>query len=280
MTDRSGRTEGRTEVRMEGRTRPGTAFGLVPEERRRLEAAASRRIQDPDVTYLSARLEGAELRLRQARRRRLIRWLQQPSVLYRDGLTIVMAADTDGTLLHLESTAQVLTRLQRHNIGPGTRLTLEETGIHAVSAAVELGRSMFTRGREHTLCLFRDWSCFCMPVKDGYGETAGYLALTVPKHVSLSYLYPLTGGLVREAERELAGRRHVLTSIERQLAAFRLTGREMEIAKYWLLDYDYKQIGQALGISPNTVRVMIASIHGKLGVASKASMILKVLEIV
>jgi len=65
--------------------------------------------------------------------------------------------------------------------------------------------------------------------------------------------------------------------LEERLKLFKLTDREKEISMYWLLDYDYRQIGKVLGISENTVRVYVTKINTKLKVNSKASLILRVL---
>ena len=43
------------------------------------------------------------------------------------------------------------------------------------------------------------------------------------------------------------------------------------------MDYDYKQIGRAIGISENTVRVITNRLNAKMNVNSKASLILRVL---
>ncbi|MGN7358069.1 helix-turn-helix transcriptional regulator [Paenibacillus sp. SAF-054] len=59
---------------------------------------------------------------------------------------------------------------------------------------------------------------------------------------------------------------------------FNLTDREMQIALYWIKDYSYQEIGKQLGISPNTVKSHLSRINIKLQVNSKASLILKIIE--
>jgi DNA-binding CsgD family transcriptional regulator len=68
--------------------------------------------------------------------------------------------------------------------------------------------------------------------------------------------------------------------LQERLARFNLSKRQQEVALYWMLDYNYKQISKTLQISEHTVRTVIATIHKKLGVDSKASLILKVIGIV
>ncbi|WP_311764822.1 helix-turn-helix transcriptional regulator [Paenibacillus agricola] len=60
---------------------------------------------------------------------------------------------------------------------------------------------------------------------------------------------------------------------------YHLTAREKEILFYWVKDFDHRQIALLLGISRNTVKVHIAKINLKLQVNSKASLILKVLNV-
>ena len=62
-----------------------------------------------------------------------------------------------------------------------------------------------------------------------------------------------------------------------QLEQFDLTPRERQVAALWMMDYDYKQIGRAIGISENTVRVITNRLNAKMNVNSKASLILRVL---
>lgn len=75
----------------------------------------------------------------------------------------------------------------------------------------------------------------------------------------------MTYGLARMAD---YSRRY-----EAKFRQFCLTPRETEIAVYWLLDYDYKQIGNVLGISSNTVRTYIQRIYLKTDANSKVTLL-------
>lgn len=66
-------------------------------------------------------------------------------------------------------------------------------------------------------------------------------------------------------------------ALEVNSKTYQLTDREKEILYYWMKDYDYRQIGKALNISPNTVKAHISRINTKLQVNSKASLILKIM---
>lgn len=60
---------------------------------------------------------------------------------------------------------------------------------------------------------------------------------------------------------------------------FKLTERETEIMQYWIKDYSCYEIGRKLGISPNTVKSHLSRINMKIQVNSKASLILKMMEV-
>ncbi len=63
-----------------------------------------------------------------------------------------------------------------------------------------------------------------------------------------------------------------------RLQRYGLSLREQEVACLWMLDRTYKEISGALGISELTSRTIIKNIHLKMGVNSKASLILKVIQ--
>ncbi len=65
---------------------------------------------------------------------------------------------------------------------------------------------------------------------------------------------------------------------EERLRNHKLTVREVEVTTYWIMDYTYKEIADQLIISHYTVRAYIRSINRKLGVNSKASLILLLLN--
>ncbi|GIQ70366.1 LuxR family transcriptional regulator [Xylanibacillus composti] len=65
---------------------------------------------------------------------------------------------------------------------------------------------------------------------------------------------------------------------EERLKKHRLTARELEVTVYWIMDYSCKEIADQLIISHYTVRSYIRSINRKIGVKSKASLILHLLN--
>lgn len=63
-----------------------------------------------------------------------------------------------------------------------------------------------------------------------------------------------------------------------RLRQYGLSPREQDVAFFWILDHTYKEISRLLAISELTARTIIRNIHGKMGVRSKASLILKVMR--
>lgn len=63
-----------------------------------------------------------------------------------------------------------------------------------------------------------------------------------------------------------------LVQVRRTVIADQLTAREREIALAFSAGDTYRQIGERLGIAPNTVRRHLANIYGKLGISSKVEL--------
>lgn len=63
-----------------------------------------------------------------------------------------------------------------------------------------------------------------------------------------------------------------LLHVRRAVIGDQLTAREREIAEAFSSGDTYRQIGERLGIAPNTVRRHLANIYGKLGVSSKVEL--------
>lgn len=63
-----------------------------------------------------------------------------------------------------------------------------------------------------------------------------------------------------------------LLHVRRAVLADRLTPREREIASAFSLGETYREIGERLGIAPNTVRRHLGNIYEKLGISSKVEL--------
>lgn len=197
---------------------------------------------------------------------------------------LLMVTDSNGVILYMNGDEQsILNAARMNNIGIGSALSLTSAGTNAVSAAIELQRPVWINGEDHYLDTMQDWVTMCVPIRNSENHPVGYLAFSAFQHVSAPLVYPCIESIAMSMEYEL--RKTELQSkswfveeiLEERLKLFKLTYREKEIAMYWLLDYDYRQIGKVLGISENTVRVYVTKINSKLKVNSKASLILRVL---
>ncbi|WP_369417978.1 helix-turn-helix transcriptional regulator [Cohnella mopanensis] len=70
----------------------------------------------------------------------------------------------------------------------------------------------------------------------------------------------------------------LLVFFQKQIQEFGLSPREQEVALHWMMDFNYKEISLLMQISELTTRTYIKNIHLKLGVNSKASLIIKVIQ--
>lgn len=197
---------------------------------------------------------------------------------------LLMVTDNHGVILTINGDERsILQAANLNNIGIGSSLSLSSAGTNAVSAAIDLGKPVWISGEDHYLDTMHNWVTMCVPIHSADNQGIGYLVLTAFQHISAPFMYPCIKSIALLLEYEL--RKTELQSktwfveemLEERLKAFKLTLREKEVATYWLLDYDYKQIGKVLGISENTVRVYVTKINRKLKVNSKASLILSVL---
>lgn len=64
----------------------------------------------------------------------------------------------------------------------------------------------------------------------------------------------------------------VLLHVRKTVIADQLTSREREIAEAFSMGETYREIGERLGVSPNTVRRHLANIYEKLGISSKVEL--------
>ncbi|WNR42386.1 LuxR C-terminal-related transcriptional regulator [Paenibacillus roseipurpureus] len=197
---------------------------------------------------------------------------------------LLIVTDSHGVILSINGDEKSVNQAANlNNIGIGSSLSLSSAGTNAVSAAIDLQRPVWISGEDHYLDTMHNWVTMCVPIHNSDNVSMGYLVLTAFQPISGPFMYPCIKSIALLLEYEL--RKTELQSktwfieemLEERLKAFKLTLREKEVATYWLLDYDYKQIGKVLGISENTVRVYVTKINRKLKVNSKASLILSVL---
>ncbi|MFK7696057.1 LuxR C-terminal-related transcriptional regulator [Paenibacillus sp. HJGM_3] len=240
-----------------------------------------------DSMRVRFRVQGKMMERLLAKNQSLVDVIQKQGLLKANAFyfpNLLLVTDSNGVVLHMSGDEDSIQNAARiNNIGIGSAMSLTSAGTNAVSAAIELQRPVWVHGEDHYLDTLQDWVTMCVPIHNSEGHPVGYLALCALQDVSAPFLYPCIESIALSMEYEL--RKTELQSktwfveeiLEERLKTFKLTIREKEIAMYWLLDYDYKQIGKVLGISENTVRVYVTKINSKLKVNSKASLILRVL---
>jgi len=178
-----------------------------------------------------------------------------------------------------------LREADRDGINRGQSLALESKGVNCFSIATVLKRPLFVEKNEHSVHSLKQWNAFVFPLNgpDGrcagllgflflelpFGPGAGPLLRAITRKMELTFIKKMKNRLLKS---------HMFENVEENLIRLGLTEREREVASYWILDYDYKQISKAIGISEHTVRSIIYKINSKLKVNSKASMILRIFE--
>lgn len=195
-----------------------------------------------------------------------------------------MLADHHGVIMFIDGDEYSLDEAdERLNIGVGTSLAIGSAGTNALSASIALQRPTYLRGSYHYLQIFQEWSSICIPIYSYDDEPLAYLLFAGGLEVPYMFLIPFLETMATYIQTEV--RKSDLSeiiwlmeeNIERNLRHYNLSKREKEIAKYWVMDLDYREVASIIGISEHTVRVYVAKINSKIGVKSKASLILKVL---
>lgn len=262
-------------------------FGITKGEIEKLHEKSFQNGVQRDSLRVRFRVQGKMLERLIAKNQVLMDVIQKQSHLRSNTFyfpNLLMVTDSNGVILYMSGDEQsILNATNLNNIGIGSALSLSSAGTNAVSAAIDLQRPVWISGEDHYLSTMQDWVTMCIPINNSENHGIGFLAFSAFQHVSPLFIYPCIESIAHSMEYEI--RKTELQSkswfveeiLEERLKAFKLTLREKEVAMYWILDYDYKQIGKVLGISENTVRVYVSKINRRFKVNSKASLILSVL---
>ena len=151
----------------------------------------------------------------------------------------------------------------------GVNLLKEPHRIRPLEMAVERRNDVFLTGDDPWLGEEMGWACLALALNNPANEVFGYFALfTPPQNLNLK-AYPFVKSLSMIMESEINSNRPSWVDFTdymgHQLEQFDLTPRERQVAALWM-DYDYKQIGRAIGISENTVRVITNRLNAKMNV--------------
>jgi DNA-binding CsgD family transcriptional regulator len=162
---------------------------------------------------------------------------------------------------------------QKYNVGAGSLFTIGNAGMNAISVAIELKDWVFLSGAEHDLQLFKQWNCFCSPVRQ-HGEIIGYIDMSFSvrdDHFLMASLFTNTlQGM--EAELETSDQRALVCE---RFQIYRLSPREKEVGYMWLNNYSALRIASELGITEGTVRNVIKKIYRKTEVCDKGQFMRK-----
>lgn len=233
------------------------------------------------------RLQGGLLDSFLERNKNLIQLMTRKKSLYTNSFHfpyLIMLADHNGVVQYIDGDEESVNEADsRFNIGVGSSMGISSAGTNAISASICLKRPTCLMGMHHYLKIFSSWVSICIPIYSSKDEPLTYLMFASGHKIPYLFLIPFLETLASYIQTEV--RKYDLKeiewlmeeSIERSLGHYNLSNREKEVAKYWLMDLDYRQIADIVGISEHTVRVYVGKINSKLGVKSKASFILKVL---
>lgn len=263
------------------------AIGVSSEEMERFEQKSIHNGVQKDTMRVRFRLSGKMLERLLTKCQTLMDIIRKEDLLGAQAFyfpCILMVTDTNGVIIYITGDEVSISNAeQMNNIGVGTSLSFSSAGTNAVSAAIELQRAVVICGEQHYLTTMRDWITLSIPIRNSENHIAAYLAFSSFHNIPGPIIYPCLESISARLEYQLKKAEaqgkvwFVEEILEERLRHLPLTPREKEVAMYWILDYDYKQISKVVGISENTVRVYVTRINNKLRVNSKASLILRVL---
>ncbi|MCF2945744.1 LuxR C-terminal-related transcriptional regulator [Paenibacillus tarimensis] len=193
---------------------------------------------------------------------------------------LFLITDSSGMVLYVNGSEQVVKKAGGFQICTGSSFALEHAGLNAVSASIELHRPSIVCGEEHSLKILNEWNSCCTPIAGKDRAISGFLVVFTDMTFDCSVLINLLGYISSVVGHDILEKTDDDINLDQLLNPFQLTNREKEVMRYWFLDYDYKQIGQLLKMSPATVKVNVTNVYNKMNVNSKASFILKVLGII
>lgn len=196
------------------------------------------------------------------------------SSMYKSVIFIITSVS--GVVLAIAGPQEITESLnQQYNVGKGSLFSIKNAGLNAISIAIELENWVFLSGAEHDFQLFKEWNCFCSPIRQN-GNTMGYLDMSFSvrdDHLLMASLFTTT---LRGIEAEL-GACDQRNSICERFQSYQLSPRETEIGYMWLNNYSALRIASELGIAEGTVRNVIKKVYRKTEVCDKGQFMRKFL---
>lgn len=189
---------------------------------------------------------------------------------------IFFVTTVDGAVLTIAGPQEIMDSLNRYyNVGEGSLFTIQNAGLNAISIAVELEEWVFLSGADHDLELFKEWNCFCSPIRR-HGKIIGYFDMSFSvrdDHLLMASLFRNTLDGI-EAELQRSDQRELVCE---RFQSYRLSPREKEVGYMWLNNYSALRIASELGITEGTVRNMIKKVYKKTEVNDKGQFMRKFL---
>lgn len=187
---------------------------------------------------------------------------------------LFILTSTEGIALSVFGSQKLVQTLnEATNLGEGSIFTIQNAGVNAINISIALKDWVLLSGAEHDLSVFKQWNCFCAPIRQN-GEIIGYLDMSCSvkdDHLLMASLFALTH---KRIEEEL-GTYDQLQMIYEQFEAYQLSLREKEVGYRWINNYSALRIASELGITEGTVRNVIKKIYRKTKVSDKGQFIRK-----
>ena len=181
---------------------------------------------------------------------------------------VVFLTDKAGTILELVcSSPGTRDEMDQAGLRPGVSLCRQRSGMNAVSLAMQKNCISVVRGTEHSDPAFRDWNCVCAPLQDS-DMVYGYVDISFNRGEPIEFAIPFVQQIAENIMGKWMEKNPEMQEyrLEAALLEYKLTAREQDVARLWLLEKSALHIGSDLGISEGTVRNMLKSIYSKMRV--------------
>ena len=152
-----------------------------------------------------------------------------------DSDVMVAVSDSEGLLMWVEGSADLVGRAESMNFVPGARWSESAAGTNAPGTALALNHSVQIYAHEHYARIVHPWSCSAAPVHDpSTGAILGVLDVTGGDSVASPHALTLVLTAVHAIESELR-----LQSLRRILRGGSLAQRSTTGARLRVLDVDH-----------------------------------------
>lgn len=181
---------------------------------------------------------------------------------------VIFLTDRRGRILErVCSSPELQEEMNRAEFRIGVSLCRQQSGLNAVSLAMEMNCIGVVRGTEHSEAGFGEWNCICAPLK-AEGQVYGYVDISFNRREQIEFAIPF----IQQIAENITGRwmeshpEMQQFRLENSFQEYKLTAREQDVARLWLLEKSALHISSELGISEGTVRNMLKSIYSKMKV--------------